>query len=153
MGKPKRYNQDALLVHPNVAEVRSQYIFAVLDGHGNFGHLVSNFIKSNLGKHIEENLKSCASDDPEILSFAIKRGIQKSEVLMQSASIDTSLSGTTLAMTLIRDNTLVCANIGDSRAVMGKFTNGQWQAVELTNDHKPDNIVCLLYTSPSPRDS
>jgi serine/threonine protein phosphatase PrpC len=32
---------------------------------------------------------------------------------------------------------LLCANVGDSRAILGKNKNGSWSAVPLSEDHKP----------------
>ena len=32
---------------------------------------------------------------------------------------------------------LICPNIGDSRAVLGRCVNGNWESLELTRDHKP----------------
>jgi serine/threonine protein phosphatase PrpC len=32
---------------------------------------------------------------------------------------------------------LICPNIGDSRAVLGRNINNEWRAIELPRDHKP----------------
>jgi serine/threonine protein phosphatase PrpC len=34
---------------------------------------------------------------------------------------------------------VICANVGDSRAVIGKKSEKGWTAVPLSDDHKPDN--------------
>lgn len=41
-------------------------------------------------------------------------------------------------MTLLIQNHLYCANIGDSRAIMCSCTDGQWKAKALSNDHKAE---------------
>ena len=46
--KPIKTNQDAYIVYPNFAGQKDKYFFAVCDGHGVNGHLVSNFVKQHL---------------------------------------------------------------------------------------------------------
>lgn len=41
--------------------------------------------------------------------------------------IDAYFSGTTCVMCFISQNTLVCANSGDSRAILCSIVNGNWQ--------------------------
>lgn len=38
---------------------------------------------------------------------------------------------------LIWKNKIYCANVGDSRAIMGRLVNGRYQPIPLSNDHKP----------------
>ena len=54
MGKPKPYNQDAFIIHPNLQGSRGQYLFAVCDGHGMYGHDVSSFVKHTLPYSVED---------------------------------------------------------------------------------------------------
>ena len=49
-----------------------------------------------------------------------------------------NFSGSTTIIVLLFNNRLWCANVGDSRAVIGKYRNGQWLACPLSKDHKPD---------------
>ena len=59
---------------------------------------------------------------------------------MQSRSyIDVNYSGTTAITVFIHGKVLMCANTGDSRALIGKYINN-WEVIELSHDHKPDNI-------------
>jgi serine/threonine protein phosphatase PrpC len=37
----------------------------------------------------------------------------------------------------MKNDKVYCCNVGDSRAVMGYQENGQWQARQLSRDHKP----------------
>jgi serine/threonine protein phosphatase PrpC len=39
---------------------------------------------------------------------------------------------------VVKDGVCVCANAGDSRAVVGRFTRGGWIVVPLSTDQKPD---------------
>ena len=53
--------------------------------------------------------------------------------------IDIDFSGTTANSVYINDNILYCANIGDSRAVIGKRSDDKWSVVPISRDHKPSD--------------
>ena len=40
---------------------------------------------------------------------------------------------------LIRGDLALCANVGDSRAVVGRYSEGDWKTIELSEDQKPDS--------------
>ena len=55
-------------------------------------------------------------------------------------SIETDFSGTTFTCAVIRGNTILCGNVGDSRSTLG-YRDGATGAIvakNLTIDHKPD---------------
>jgi serine/threonine protein phosphatase PrpC len=54
--------------------------------------------------------------------------------------IDLSNSGSTMVSCYIVNNKLYCANVGDSRAIMGMkdSTTRKWSVRALSNDHKPN---------------
>ena len=62
-------------------------------------------------------------------------GTQK--LLISKRTIDINYSGTTAITILLRNNLCICANAGDSRAIIGRCASG-WQSVELSTDHKPN---------------
>jgi serine/threonine protein phosphatase PrpC len=55
-------------------------------------------------------------------------------------SIDASFSGTTCVTVLVMGSHVVCANVGDSRAIIGSVKEGnfksEWEAKPLSKDHK-----------------
>jgi serine/threonine protein phosphatase PrpC len=57
--------------------------------------------------------------------------------LVNTAKYDVNLSGSTAVTTLIRENKLICANLGDPGAVIGRLHGNQWEAIPQTIDHKP----------------
>ena len=57
---------------------------------------------------------------------------------LRSTGIDCSNSGSTCVTVLWKGNSLVCGNVGDSRAVLGKRINGNWAYTDLSSDHKPE---------------
>lgn len=52
---------------------------------------------------------------------------------------DLSTSGSTMVSCYLSQNKLYCANVGDSRAIMGSRDpkTGKWSTRALSNDHKP----------------
>jgi serine/threonine protein phosphatase PrpC len=52
INNPNKVNQDSLLIKTNLAE-RTTNLYAIADGHGVFGHLVSQFIVKNMSKIYE----------------------------------------------------------------------------------------------------
>jgi hypothetical protein len=52
ISNPNKVNQDSLLIKTNLAE-RETNLYAVADGHGVYGHFVSQFIVKNLSKLYE----------------------------------------------------------------------------------------------------
>lgn len=49
INNPNKVNQDSLVIKTNLAD-KNINIYAVADGHGAFGHFVSQFIVKNLSK-------------------------------------------------------------------------------------------------------
>lgn len=54
---PNKVNQDSFLVLPHLGEYRRTHFFAVADGHGINGKLVSEYVKTMLAKDVEQNIK------------------------------------------------------------------------------------------------
>lgn len=48
-----------------------------------------------------------------------------------------SFSGSTVNCCYLQQNKLLCANVGDSRAVLGRLKSNKWEAIALSTDHKP----------------
>lgn len=130
--KPKLHNQDSFIIKPSLQGIRGHYLFAVLDGHGAYGHDVSSFIRENFPIIIEDSLQR------EMSSLSIEKSLYQSisklsKDLVESG-IEISFSGSTLISVFIFGALCVCANIGDSRAVLGRLEKS-WEAVALSQDH------------------
>jgi len=59
---------------------------------------------------------------------------------LKAASINCTFSGSTGVMVYMDMEKMYGANVGDSRAVVGRQINGKYVAVALSNDHKPDLV-------------
>ena len=60
--------------------------------------------------------------------------------LDNESKIDAIFSGTTSVYCWMSRNYLVCANSGDSRAMLCSLVNGKWKATQLSRDHKPEEV-------------
>lgn len=130
MGIPKPQNQDVFIINPSILSQKFMSFFAVCDGHGSEGHLVSGMIKSNFIKLLEKNL---TSSNP---SQALTKSINEINDLVLGCKIDSEFSGSTFVGVLIHGDQLYCANVGDSAAVIGSFC-GNWGLVKLSEEHNP----------------
>lgn len=99
------------------------------------GHLVSGFVKQHLPIILVNHLTS-QKDVPKALSA----GFIEVDKSLGGSRIDCEFSGSTAVVSYLKGRTLTTAWVGDSRGVIARHAPATgWQAVDLTNDHKPTN--------------
>jgi serine/threonine protein phosphatase PrpC len=59
--------------------------------------------------------------------------------LANDSNIDIAFSGSTAVGVCFYRNSLFCANVGDSRAIVAKKTAEKWTVIPLSRDHKPSD--------------
>ena len=140
-----KVNQDSFLVLQNQYNMKDFNIFSVMDGHGVNGHLVSRFVtkyftsffknnkKMNSNKNEDEVYYRLKKNDSDILTRAFRHAERDIE---KNSDIDANFSGTTCVMVLQVGEKILCANVGDSRAIMVKENN---KIIPLSIDQKPDD--------------
>ena len=63
---------------------------------------------------------------------------ETSTKLNDESNIDLNYSGSTVISIFFNKTNLYCANVGDSRAIIGKRNNNdRWSVIPLSRDHKP----------------
>lgn len=132
---PKQYMEDEYIcidnfhkhfgAAPNIPSPGAFY--GVFDGHG--GIDAASFTRKNILKFIVED-----AHFPVGIKKAVKSAFAKADHAFADASSLDRSSGTTALIALIFGSTMLVANAGDSRAVLGK----RGRAVELSKDHKPN---------------
>ena len=143
--KNKEHNQDISFYEKNFAGNQNFIFMSVCDGHGVEGHNVSSFIKKTLPKDLSNNLyhKNLSTKNPfekkEINSIIQKTFLKCNEKLLNNKIINSNFSGSTCISLIYTPNKIIVSNIGDSRAVLGKYISEsqKWKAVDLSRDHKP----------------
>ncbi len=137
----KENNQDSYFIYPNFSGNKDYYYFSVCDGHGVEGHFISNFIKETLPKDLSQNLlkKNILYDTELIHEIIIETFLLTNEKLIENEKINSTFSGSTCVSVIYTPEKLICPNVGDSRAVIGRYNkeNKIYESIELTRDHKP----------------
>ena len=144
-----KVNQDSFLVLQNEYNLKDFNIFSVLDGHGVNGHLVSRFVTKYFTSFFKNNKKMNASNSNEDAVYyrlkkneydILKRAFRHAERdLGKNEDIDANFSGTTCVMVFQIGERLICANVGDSRAIIDKGINND--VTPLSIDQKPDDPI------------
>ncbi|KAF5462255.1 hypothetical protein F2P56_018277 [Juglans regia] len=132
---PKQYMEDEHICIDNLIEhlgATADFpspgaFYGVFDGHG--GTDAASFIRDNILRFIVED-----SQFSICVEKAIKSAFVKADYAFSDAgSLDIS-SGTTALTALIFGRTMIIANAGDCRAVLGR----RGRAIEMSKDHKPN---------------
>ncbi|XP_060211269.1 probable protein phosphatase 2C 72 [Lycium barbarum] len=139
----KGLNQDSAILYQGYG-VENGAFGGVFDGHGENGHIVSKLVVNKLPSLLLKQIASL----PKITSLGKnfnkwKEAFLSSFKLMDKdirsiEKLDCSCSGTTAVVAIRQEDDLIIANLGDSRAVLGrKSEEGVIEAVQLTTDLKP----------------
>lgn len=139
---PKTNQDRALVCHPFGGDLH-QILLAVFDGHGADGHDIAEYAAREFARLLGQH--NLLHTDP---SSAMKDVCQEIDAALGQEAYDpmqsnrAELSGTTAVICLCRQESsgrrmLYTCHVGDSRAVLGSRCDGQTQAKQLTQDHKP----------------
>ena len=139
----KDYNEDKIIVVNQIKKPASSKIktwpkisyFGIFDGHGGEG--CADFLKDNFLNYLLEN-----KNFPFDIKLALNETFEKIEEAFFKQKCGATLeqsdrSGSCALVSLIFDNKIYIANLGDSRAILS--INGGTKVKALTNDHKPNN--------------
>ena len=139
----KKTNQDNFFIYNNFNN-NSNYIYlGVCDGHGIFGQDISTYLVNNLPQKMNRNvidkgIKNLSNENIATLSSLFQETfIQTNASLNEDERIDSSFSGSTCVSLLFTPTRICCINVGDSRAIIGKFNGCEWSSKPLSRDHKP----------------
>jgi len=141
----RKKNQDNYIIEKNVNGIQGFNLFAVLDGHGENGHIVSQLASKYLVKKFTEitykikDIESLynyfkQSDFQNIIDIFLKIDNE----IIEQKKFDISLSGSTCVLVIQLGDHLICSNIGDSRAILIYEENNENKIFELSYDSKPD---------------
>lgn len=112
------------------------HIFGVCDSHGIIGSEIAKFVANKLPKR----LRALLSESPisENLFIGLFREIQSSIRARFSLASDTS--GCRCVVTVIQDNVIWCAHVGDCRAMVARRYQTAWIGLPLSMDHTPNRL-------------
>ena len=139
-------NQDSYLVLTKINNLTNFNVFAVFDGHGPDGHLISQFLVKYFTDffHNNQEIKKCQRElevfnlllhsNYKILRNAITLSEEK---IKEQKEINADYSGSTCCMVIQIYQKIICANVGDSRAILLSEMIKE-DIINLSNDHKPN---------------
>lgn len=125
----KKVNQDRCTAFSYLEKDPELSFFGVYDGHGGTG--VANYLKDHLHEFILEQPEYREGNMEE----AILKGFLQADQELRSYGPATELTGSTATVAMVRQGELVCANLGDSRAIAS--VRGVLKAI--TSDHNTSN--------------
>ena len=140
-------NQDSYLILTKINNLTNYNVFAVFDGHGPEGHLVSQFLVSYFTDFFKNNIQiiQCKeetqiyniflADDYKILKEAVKNS---EDQLSKEENINAQNSGSTMCMVIQIYKKIICMNVGDSRAIISMSEMFRDEIKNLSIDHKPN---------------
>ena len=121
-----KINQDSYLCEKNINGVLNFNIFGVMDGHGDNGHHASQFVSKFILNRIKNHpLLRNLSNPKEIYNQLKANGYQiianiytDADNLIFKEKFSCQRSGTTCVIVIQLEENIICANAGDSRAIM-----------------------------------
>ena len=148
----RKINQDLHLVKINMNNIEGFNLFGVLDGHGENGHMVSRFTRDFILEEIENNIKKLNTKSLQEIYASLKKdnysiiknAYQKVDEGISKQKFNSNFSGSTCVIVFQIGNNLICANVGDSRAILIYNDNPkddkleESKIYELSKDQKPE---------------
>ena len=149
----EKTDQDTPLISLDVGGIVGLNIFGVLDGHGNDGHFVSQFLKDYFIKEMQSYVTNLlyttqyiTAEDIYInlkndeFSYIVDLFIKADSVLATQSNFDYTFSGTTCNLIFQFNEHLVCCSVGDSRSILIEDSEDHIHQyiLSLSIDHKPD---------------
>jgi serine/threonine protein phosphatase PrpC len=133
-------NQDSYVICESILGDPNSHLFGIFDGHGEYGDLCSHFAANSVPAQLVKVLKKQggvrALDGPHMESIYSEALINANKSMHQS-KIDDTLSGTTCISVIVRGDTLLIANVGDSRAIIASEMEEGLVYSPLSDDQTP----------------
>jgi serine/threonine protein phosphatase PrpC len=143
-----KINQDTYLFIKEINGIKNFDIFGVLDGHGPEGHFVSQLVSRYIQLEFQKIKAIERIKDVKIIyqklsanNFSIIKDIFiNADNFLRDQEIESRSSGTTCVLVVHIGNHIICANVGDSRAILiyDKNKDHDYKVFPLSIDNKPE---------------
>ncbi|KAK3446082.1 hypothetical protein EUGRSUZ_A01838 [Eucalyptus grandis] len=132
-GKSNHAMEDYVVSDFRQVESKELGLFAIFDGH--LGHEVANYLQTHLFDSILKQPDFWADTEA-----AIRRAYHTTDKVILEKALALGKGGSTAVTAILNGQTLVVANVGDSRAVICK----KGKAEQLSVDHEPNREKRLI---------
>lgn len=133
----RRNMEDAHIMQPNFRKGEGKgedwHFFAVMDGHGGDG--VAKTTKMLLPAVVHRNVEAAGG----VSDAALKAAYADIDAALEKKHKADGTCGATCVSVMIGAEKIICASVGDSRAVLARKRGQQDDVVPLAFDHKPEN--------------
>lgn len=134
---------------------QSENLYSIFDGHG--GEICSKYVVDKLPKQLMYALKTRKPQTDSDYAATVKSAFTRVDeqfLTEHKHIVKTSASGSCGLSVIIRNDTLIIGNLGDSRVLLGS-QGSSWSHEVLTNDHNTKNekerqLVMQRTTDPMP---
>jgi hypothetical protein len=135
---------------PPAAPSKPSWLFAVMDGHGQHGREVSQYLRDRLPSVLRAHRHALESRDAATVTSAMHRVFAELQhALAHYSGIDLYMSGSTAALALLFPDHLVAAHVGDSRIVLAHRNTQTAITTHTNNNTSSSSIVSLAAPVPS----
>ena len=147
----QKINQDSFVCLTNINNIKDFNIFGVLDGHGPEGHYVSEFASDYIPSQITNNTEIKKLENPEKIYEKLKenncqiitKAFLSCDEQLKKVDFDSYDSGSTCILVIHIGAHIICANVGDSRAIVAYDDHNDpelnnLESAQLSIDYKPE---------------
>ena len=140
-----KINQDYGVLLRNIKNIKNFNIFGILDGHGKDGQYISQFASKFITSQIINHPKIKNLNDPRIIhNILIENNFKiiidsflSCDEQLKFQNFDAYNSGTSCTLIIQIDQNILCANVGDSKAIVIYDDINFLKSIELSKTHKP----------------
>ena len=147
----QKINQDSFVFKTDINGINNFNIFGVMDGHGPQGHFVSQFASKFIPFQIINHREIKALKDPEEIYQKLRHNeyeiinqiFLETDNQLKKVNFDATESGSTCVLVIHIGSHIICANTGDSRAILisdalGENDTNDYYEAALSYDYKPE---------------
>ena len=147
----QKINQDSFVFKTDINGITNFNIFGVMDGHGPQGHFVSQFASKFIPFQIINHREIKSLKDPEEIYKKLRhneyeiinRIFLETDNQLKKVNFDATESGSTCVLVIHIGSHIICANTGDSRAILisdalGENDTNDYFEAALSYDYKPE---------------
>lgn len=136
LGKSKKPKNSFVAVKPKVKNVNGNFFFAVGEGHGHHGYLISDSLKLNIIQVLDTLYPE--SEDPNLIHAILPKLNTTLLSMLENQSQELNFSACSLCTIFITGPKLFISNIGTCGAVIVRHLNS-FTSQELIPRHNLDN--------------